>query len=150
RDHDYWGARRVTSEVDTPRDAPEIEQPTRPRGFATVVVDALANGPERLLVLFLWFCYVTAVGYVSSQFRPLLVVPATAVVLVTTWRLFPGNRTRGPGAAIGSAVALVIAGTWFLLNLPYIAERVQVTRDPDLYTLAALRLLDHPKTSIGH
>jgi hypothetical protein len=139
----------VTSDVDTPHDAPEIEQPAWSRGPAAVVVDALANAPERLLVLFLWFCYVTAVGYVTGQFRPLLVVPATAVVLVATWRFFPGNRTRGPGAAVGSALALVIAGTWFLLNLPYIAERVQITRDPDLYTLAALRLLDHPETSIG-
>jgi hypothetical protein len=108
----------------------------------------VADAPERLLLVFLCFCYVSAAAYVTWTFRPLVVVPVTVVVAALTWRLFPGDGPRDARAAAGSVVAFLLAGAWFLGNLPYVAERVQVSRDPDLYTLAALWMLDHVSPSI--
>src|SRR5215218_9305480 len=102
------------------------------------ILSALATAPERLLLVFLSFCYVIAVAYVSGFFRPAIVFPVAAVAALLTWRLCSVDGSRDARTAIGSALSLVLAFAWFLANLPYISERVQVTRDPDLYTLAAL------------
>jgi hypothetical protein len=121
--------------------------PPRPQQ-AGVVVRALADAPERLLLVFLWFCLVCAIAYVSGVFRPVVVFPAAAVVVALTWRLFPRTGLQDMRAAIGSVLSLAAAAVWFLVNLPYISERVQVTRDPDLYTLAALWLRKHSSPDI--
>jgi hypothetical protein len=115
---------------------------------AGALVRALAAAPERLLLIFLWFGYICAAAYVSGFFRPAVVFPVTAVVVLLTWRLSRYDGPRDVRAAVGSAAGLVVAGAWFVTNLPYIAERVAVTRDPDLYTLTALWLVDHASPSI--
>jgi hypothetical protein len=108
-----------------------------------VVRSAAAHAPERLLLAFLVFCYVVAAAYVSGLFRPFIVFPAALVIVALTWRFHPVRSPRDARSAWGSALSLGVAGSWFLLNLPYIAERVHVGRDPDVYTLTALWLLDH-------
>jgi Dolichyl-phosphate-mannose-protein mannosyltransferase len=114
----------------------------------TAILSAVAAAPQRLLIVLLCFCYVAAAAYVTGVFRPVLVFPATAIVVLLTWRLVPGRRTPGWPPGVGAIAAIVIAGGWFLLNLPYVSERVQVNRDPDVYTLTALWLLDHTSPSI--
>lgn len=108
-----------------------------------LLLSAVAVAPERLLLSFLVFCYVAALAYVGGFFRPVVVLPATVVLVALTWRFLPVERSRDRRWVWGSALSLVVAGAWFLLNLPYIAERVHVGRDPDVYTLTGLWLLDH-------
>jgi hypothetical protein len=131
--------------------APELRRrPQRPRAgqVGEVVRSALASAPERLLLAFLVFCYVAAVAYVGGFFRPIIVFPATLVFVALTWRFLPVNGPRGARSAWGSALSMGVAGAWFLLNLPYLAERVHVGRDPDVYTLTALWLRNHSSLSI--
>lgn len=137
----------MTTEVQ----APELRRP--PRGLSAgqlgeVVRSAVAGAPERLLLAFLVFCYVCAVAYITGIFRPVVVIPATVVVLALTWRFFPASGLRDGRSSWGAAISLVLAGTWFLLNLPYLAERVHIGRDPDVYTLTSLWLLDHADLEI--
>ncbi|UOY01180.1 glycosyltransferase family 39 protein [Blastococcus sp. PRF04-17] len=142
-------------------EAPVAEEPRAPdraRSPRHGVLGVVATAPERLLMALLWFGYVAATAYVLGFFRPVVVVPAAVVVMVLTARFRPGPASReGDDAlrawrpAAGSLLALAGVATWFLLNRPYPSERVRVDRDPDLYTLAALWLLDHPSPSVdGH
>jgi hypothetical protein len=114
----------------------------------TSILSAVTGAPQRLLVILLCFCYVAAASYVTGAFRPAVVFPTTAIVVLLTWRLLPSGRACDWRTAMGSMAAVVVAGGWFLLNLPYLSERVQVNRDPSVYTLAAMWLLDHTSPSI--
>jgi hypothetical protein len=138
---------RVIAEAQRPDDPYPAVQPASPRAG---IPAAVASAPERLLLTLLWFSYVAAAAYVTGLFRPVIVFPAALIVIALTWRLYPGRDSRAADGtarrwvpAVGSLLGLIVAGTWFLLNLPYLSERVQVNRDPDVYTLAALWLLDH-------
>jgi hypothetical protein len=131
--------------------APEFRRPSQRPSAGQVggaVRSAVASAPERLLLVLLVFCYVAAVAYVSGLFRPVVVFPAAAVVIALTWRLLPSDGSRDARTTWGSLLGIGVAGAWFLLNLPFLAERVTVGRDPDVYTLTALWLLDHPDLAI--
>lgn len=103
----------------------------------------------------LWFSYVAAAAYTTGWFRPEIVLPAAAVVVVAMSWSYPGRSPRAadearPGlpAALGALFAVAVAVVWFLLNQPYVSERIRVDRDPDVYTLAALWLFDHASPMI--
>jgi hypothetical protein len=135
---------------------PDESRPTvQPASARAGVLAAVTSAPERLLLALLWFSYVAAAAYVTGLFRPVIVLPAALIVIALTWRFYSGRHSRAPdGAArgwvpaVGSLLAMAVAGTWFLLNLPYLSERVLVNRDPDVYTLAALWMLDHTSPPI--
>jgi hypothetical protein len=137
----------ATIDVQMPSGQRRIDRGTG-KHAGVILRSAMAAAPERLLLAFLWFAYVAAGAYVSGFFRPAVVFPTTAIVVLLTWRLAPDDEARDWKTAVGSMIALAVAGAWFLLNLPYLAERVEVTRDPDLYTLTALWLFDHASPSI--
>lgn len=132
-----------------------VRPPARPGLAGAGVLAALTSMPERLLLAFLWCAYVTAAAYTTGFFRPEIVFPAAVVVVALTWRLAdcreddpPDGTARRWQPALGSTLAVAAAAVWFLLNLPYLSERVLVNRDPDVYTLTALWLLDHTSPSI--
>lgn len=104
--------------------------------------------PDRLPVALL-ACGVSALAAVLlGQFRPWVVLPLAAALVVVTWRWVPAPppATRGHLAALTGAVALV-AG-WVVLSLRFVAEYVVVNRDPGFLTLQALWLVDHPSAPI--
>jgi hypothetical protein len=115
---------------------------------SVAVRTAVVEAPERLLLIFLSFSYVAAVAYVTGLFRPIVVFPTTLAIVVLTWRFYPRASFCDRESAIGSTVCLGAVSAWFLVNLPYISERVVVSRDPDIYTLTALWLVDHSSPSI--
>ncbi|UOY01213.1 glycosyltransferase family 39 protein [Blastococcus sp. PRF04-17] len=118
------------------------------RTGSDAVWSAVASIPERLLLAFLVFCYVSAVAYVGGFFRPVVVAPVTLVLVALTWWFLPAGGGRTVWSAVGSLLALGVSGAWFLLNLPYLGERIRVGRDPDVYTLAALWLLNNRSPEI--
>lgn len=135
----------MTTDVQAPELAPQRSRSAR---LGDVARSALAGAPERLLLALLAFCYVVALAYVGGVFRPVVVLPAAVVAVALAWWLCPVESPRDPRSLWGSALSLVGAGAWFLGNLPFIAERVHVGRDPDVYTLTALWLLDHSNLEI--
>ena len=80
---------------------------------------------------------------------PGIVVPVALVGIVATSWAYPGRRRAGDrpdGAGRRRSepwLAVAVSVVWFVLNAPYVSERIRVDRDPDVYTLAALWLYDH-------
>lgn len=137
----------MTIDVDAPAEGRRTPG-AGPGHAGRTIRSVVATAPEQLLLAFLAFCYVSAAAYVTGVFRPIVVLPGTAVVVALIWRFRPAAGPRDTASAWGSVGSLGVAGAWFLLNLPYLAERVHVGRDPDVYTLTALWLLDHSNLSI--
>jgi hypothetical protein len=120
---------------------------TRPeltRWLTAVMVAA----PDRLVVAFVCLAVVTSVSMVAGYFSPPLVLIATAVLVLATWRLAPRAYRRDDHAALGSAVALLLALAWFLLNRHYFGQLLSVARDPSIYTLRGWWLMSHHSPNI--
>lgn len=129
--------------------APVVSRPAAtPATWRSLLADAVGDLPERLLLVLMWVCVVVGVSTVAGQHRRALVVPLAVVVVAATWRLRPQALPRSRGDAVAVVVGLVLLTTWVLVQLPHTGERVLVTRDPDLYTLSSLWLVDHRGPSL--
>lgn len=116
----------------------------RDRGSA-----ALCALPERLLLILLWVCVAVAGCTVAGQFRGYVVVPVAVVLVAATWRWRPAPGDRAPGDVLATIGCLLLLAVWVGVQLPLTAERLIVTRDPDVYTLTALWLVDHASPAIA-
>jgi len=121
---------------------------TRPDQARALVLAALVASPDRLVVAFVCLAVVTSVSLVAGYFSPPLVLLATAVLVLATWRLSPPAYRRDDHAALGSAVALLLALVWFLLNRHYFGQLLSVARDPSVYTLRGWWLIHHHSPNI--
>ncbi len=141
----------MTVDVEAPRETERSPRSPTTTRFARAALGTLASAPDRLLLVSLCFAYVVAAASTIGVFRAVVVLPASAVVAVVvlaTWRPFRDAPAPDGRAALGAALALAAVVGWVAANLPYVAERVVVTRDPDIYTLTALWMVDHPSPSI--
>lgn len=104
--------------------------------------------PDRVVTLLLWVSLVVGVAVLVGQFRPVVVLPALAVVVVATWRLVPARLAPSRSAALATLAALALAAVWLVVNVPYAARYVVVTRDPGFLTLEGFWLSEHPSPDI--
>jgi hypothetical protein len=123
----------------------------RPDRARALITAALVGAPDRLVMAIVCLSVVISVSMVAGYFSPPLVLAATAVLIVATWRLAPRAYRRDDHAALGSAVALLLALAWFLLNRHYFGQLLSVARDPSVYTLRGWWLMHHhsPNIAIG-
>ncbi len=123
-----------------------LRSPSRPDHgrLARLVVAA----PARLPVVLFWCVLVVCLAVLGAAFTPWLVVPVLAGVLWLTWRLVPepvavtSATVQGAGAAVGLALAWLLANGWFA------GQVLLVQRDPGFLTLEALWLADHADPDI--
>ncbi len=108
----------------------------------------VAAAPDRAVMLLFWVSLVVSATVLTGQFRPVVVLPACVLVVVATWRLMPGQPARSPAHGWGSLAALALTATWFVLNVPYVANYVLVTRDPGFLTLEGFWLTEHPTADL--
>ena len=120
-----------------------------PAGGRDRVATAVCALPERLLLVLLWTCVAVAGCTVAGQHRRLVVVPAVVALVALTWRWRPAAAARQPGDLSATVSCLLLLAVWVGVQLPLTAERVIVSRDPDIYTLTALWLVDHASPAIG-
>lgn len=115
------------------------------------LLGAVSTVPDRAPMLLLWVSVVVSATVLVGQFRPVVVLPACAVVVVATWRLVP-HRVRSPvPSGWGALTALAFTAVWLVLNLPYAARFLIVSRDPGFLTLEGLWLTSHadPELPMG-
>ena len=109
---------------------------------------AVTAAPDRILLLLFWTCLVVATTLVLGVFHPWTVLPVLAVLLVLTWRWRPIALTGTRTDVWSSAAALLGTAGWVVVNAPYAAQFVVVTRDPGFLTLAGYWLSRHPHPDI--
>ncbi|MGI8536418.1 MAG: hypothetical protein ACR2K2_07930 [Mycobacteriales bacterium] len=112
------------------------------------VATAVCGLPERLLLVLLWTCVAVAVCTVVGQHRPLVLVPLAAVVVAATWRWRPVPLARRRGDLFATVACLLLLAVWVGVQVPLTGERLVISRDPDVYTLTALWLVDHASVSV--
>ncbi len=83
---------------------------------------------------------VVSVAVLVEVFRPLVVVPLTLVLVAVTWKVVPSSLEPTRRAVAGTLTALGIVVAWFVVNVPFAARFVVVTRDPGFLTLEAFWL----------
>lgn len=123
---------------------------TRPRPRPAAAWRVLADLPLRLPLVLVWSSVVVALLVVLGRFRPLPTVVGCLVVVALTWRLAPGLpvRLQVRSAGIGGLLALLLAVGFAVVNLPFVTEGLLLDRDPDVYTLTAWWLVDHPAPGV--
>lgn len=104
--------------------------------------------PDRVVLLFLWTSLVVSFTVLTGEFRPVVVLPTLVVVVAVTWRLAPGRVPATRGHLAAGLVALAGAAAWLVVNLPYAARYVLVTRDPGFLTLEGFWLSEHAEAQI--
>lgn len=104
--------------------------------------------PDRVVLLLLWTSLVVSFAVLAGQFRPVVVLPALAVVVVATWRLVPGRLAASRGTVTATLVAIAVTAAWLVVNVPYAARYVLVTRDPGFLTLEGFWLAEHQEAQI--
>lgn len=108
----------------------------------------LSDLPERLMLVLLWTCVVVASCTVAGLHNRLVVLPLVVVVVGATWRWHPTPVPRRRGDLLAVATCLLLLVIWVGVQVGITGERLLVSRDPDVYTLTALWLLDHSSVSI--
>lgn len=104
--------------------------------------------PDRLLLVLLWTCVAVGAATVAGVHRPVVTLPLAAGLVAVTWRWHPPREAPARGDGAASALCLLLVALWVVVQVPYTAERLVVSRDPDVYTLAALDLVDSPDPAI--
>jgi hypothetical protein len=104
--------------------------------------------PDRAPVLFACLGLSGLLAVLAGQFRPVVVLPAAALLAGASWRWVP--RAPVPtGAQLGAlGVLAALCVGWVVVGLRRVAEYVVVNRDPGFLTLQALWLTDHAAAPI--
>jgi hypothetical protein len=104
--------------------------------------------PDATILLFL--CVVVAVGPLAAfgQFRKLAVAAVFVLALLVARRAMPEAMPAVRSSAIWSALAVLLAVAFVLVNLPYASQYYVVVRDPAVYTVRAIRMTGHASPNI--
>ena len=134
------------------------------------LTDAVVALPDRVVYSFLLAAIPVGLCVVFRVFTPLVVLPLCVVAVALGWRWTPSrflddvpvgirwlrrgptpeaNGATAPGprratAVFGSALAVLGVLGWVYVNRGYVSGNVVLERDPGIYTLRALWLIDHP------
>lgn len=100
----------------------------------------LVAAPERIATVLLMLSIAVSVSVLLEAFRPLVVAPLTLVLVAATWKVVPSALAPTRPAVAGTVTALGIVVAWFVVNVPFAARFVVVTRDPGFLTLEAFWL----------
>src|SRR3954453_18759566 len=100
--------------------APGGRWATVPRRLAALLVSL----PDRLMTWILTIAVVVSVALLTSQFRPILVVPAAVVALLLTRHLVPQSPQVNRAAVAGAGGALVLAMAWYMVQRGHTAEMI--------------------------
>ncbi|WP_454043134.1 ArnT family glycosyltransferase [Cellulosimicrobium sp. Marseille-Q8652] len=117
----------------------------RPRLRAAAL---LVAAPDRVQTLLLSLSIAVSVTVLLEAFRPLVVLPLTAVLVALLWRLVPDPVPATRRAVIGTSAALGVVLVWLAVNVPFAARFVVVTRDPGFLTLEGFWLRDNSSPDI--
>jgi hypothetical protein len=108
---------------------------------------AVTAAPDVAVLALLAVTIPVAAAVTVGWFVPWLVVPAAVVSLLVLWRLRP-EPLRHPGAAGASGVALVAVLVWAVVQVRLAGEYIAVDRDPAVYALTGIWLVDHPAVAV--
>lgn len=104
--------------------------------------------PDRITVGVVAACFALVVvlhlGVWSPPVALLAALAAAAAIQLSAPAPAPATRQ----GVIAARVALLFSAVWVAANWAYVSQRVMLTRDPDVYALAARWLIDHPSTDI--
>jgi hypothetical protein len=109
---------------------------------------AVVAVPSRLPVVAFWLTLVVSCAVLIEQFRPWVVLGGTALAVGITWRGAPDALPVDRATIKGSALAVLGATAWVILNLPFVGQVLLVQRDPGFLTLAGIWLKDHADPDI--
>lgn len=154
-----WTAHQVSAREAEPR---RVDLTVQDRILAGVIA-----APDRVVYAFLTAALPVGVAVAFGVFHPALVIPAIVIAVVVLWRWTPSNyldsgraattdqRTdvvtatrRAQHAALGTGLIVVFLALWLWINRHYYSQYMNVTRDPSIYTLRAMWLVDHPSSII--
>ncbi|MBW0254638.1 hypothetical protein [Cellulomonas sp. PS-H5] len=122
--------------------------PGRAGAVGRGALGVVASLPDRLPIALFCLALAASVAVLVGELRPVVVLPAAALLVALTWRLAPAAPARTGQSAVAAVGVLGAATAWVLLNAPYASEFLTVTRDPGFLTLGGAWLADHPAPAI--
>ena len=117
---------------------------SRSRRVRSVVV-AL---PDRIQLVFLSVATALGIAVTLGIFRPLVVIPLIIVLTTLAWRWMPVGYARTRNAFLGAIGAIGVAIVWVGINIPFASQLFEVRRDPGIYTVTGIWLIDNPSPTI--
>ena len=147
--------------------SPTVARITTDRGhWRALGLSALVALPDRVVSTFLVAAIPVGLGVIFHFFIPAIVLPVSVLLVAVLWRWMPsrylGNHSavafwkpaespvapaveqgRQQRALIGSALALGLMVVWLWLNRHHLSDYVVLSRDPGIYTLRGLWLVNH-------
>lgn len=140
---------------------------TTPHPSTSRLAGALLAFPDRVLAFALCAILATTVPLQLNAFHPYTVFPLFLFLVLATWRVVP-NRfgTGGPAARarqvgtrpqaaaiersswIPVVIVVVLVLGWMFVQRHYISELLSVRRDPAIYTLRGIWLMNHSSPDV--
>lgn len=109
---------------------------------------ALLAVPEGSTLAMLALALPASVAVTAGVFRPWLVVAASAAAFAALWWLCPPRAPAAGASVAATLVAVVGTAGWTAVQLHSTGEYVTVDRDPAVYALTALWLVDNPSVAV--
>ena len=127
--------------------------------WTDLLTRAMVAAPDRLVTSFLAACIPVGLASTFRIFTPAVVIPAVVVFVVAAWLVTP-SRYQGVGvgrraalgagsepaltrSAVGAALVGVAVLVWVWVNHRYASQYVVLQRDPGIYTLRGMWMVDH-------
>jgi hypothetical protein len=104
--------------------------------------------PDRIQLVFLSVATALGIAVTLGVFRPLVVVPLIIVLTTLAWRWMPVGYARTRNSFLGAIGAIGVALVWVLGNIPFASQLLEVRRDPGIYTVTGIWLIDNPSPTI--
>lgn len=145
----------MTSGAPVPAPVESADLSTRRAGGTSRLAAFVIRLPDILAVLALAAIVAVAIPVQLGVFHPWVVAPLFVVAAVGALALLPTIPTRRVVAdrwwVIGTVLVLLVAVSWFLVNRGYSSQLLSIRRDPSIYTLRGIWLMDHasPNTELS-
>jgi len=125
------------------------------------LLPAVVGIPDRVLVFSLCALFATSVTVQANFFHPYTALPLMLLLIALTWRMMPAplisdatvlgqsraQRVRsvsGRTTLVSTVVVLLLILVWVAVQRNYFSELLSVRRDPSIYTLRGIWLINHP------